>query len=89
MNTVAQFVSMQNLQVLPGGKEDYPRMILSGVTVLAVIVLAATRLVAIDVGALCACIVLIGARAIASVFVLFCVVCAACCVLTSSRHNSS
>ena len=87
MNTVAQFVSMQNLQVLPGGKEDYPRMILSGVTVLAVIVLAATRLVAIDVGALCACIVLIGARAIASVFVLCCV--AACCVLTSSRHNNS
>jgi hypothetical protein len=74
VNTVAQFVLMQNLQVLPGGKEDYPRMILSGVTVLAVIVLAATRLVAIDVGALCACIVLIGARAIASVFVLLCCV---------------
>jgi di/tricarboxylate transporter len=45
---------------LPGKKkEDIPRMVFAGAIVLAVIVLAATNIVSIDVGALCASVILI------------------------------
>ena len=51
---------------LPGKKEDIPRMVLAGITVLAVIILAATNVVSIDVGALCASVVLIATGCISA-----------------------
>ena len=58
-STRSRRLSEAQQKVLPRQKEDIPRMILAGVTVLAVILLAATDLVSIDVGALCASVLFI------------------------------